>query len=370
MPKELPVDRKYELMIRDDLVQNLVEKHKQWRKNCFDETLTQEVEQLKKQVKDKWNARLHWPESTIQGVTNCWMLIHEPYKAVVDARVEGTLRIDKNGKITFASFKDNGLIDCPPHKIPIIIDPTILTLHDGETVKEEVWEIVRAEILKRKNTIKGRDIPDDLVPFLPDYMEQKTTIKGRDFAVPAKEPEALAEVFRWKPENFEKHLRRYDQWERGLYLRFITYVEMKVTDPKEREKLFEKFAKADKRSQTITSSMPDDLARAIKRKENAVRKGVNIIYFAIYRKERPSKTTHNIRKFNCPNHPEIDGKPQCPLDCPYLIAFLQDFEKDMPPELPQVLQRECLDILGDSGNLIKKDGKYTIAYRNNDYRRI
>src|SRR3989339_11559 len=192
MPKELPVDRKYKLMILDPLVKTYVEKHKQWRKNCFDETLTQEVEQLQKQIKDKWNARLHWPESTIQGVTDFWMLVREPYKAVEDARVRGTMIIpvEKEGlnlrKMIFASFQDNGLIHCASHKIPIIIDPTILTLHDGETVKEEVWNIVKAEIGK-----------------------QKKTINGREFAVPSKEPEGLAAVFRCKSEKFDKYLRWY-----------------------------------------------------------------------------------------------------------------------------------------------------------------
>jgi hypothetical protein len=381
MSKELPVDRKYELMIRDPLVKNYIEKSMQWFRNCSDETLSKEVEQLKKQVKEKWNAGIHFPEPTKQGVADYWMLLREPYKAVEDARSKCTIinKISEDGltikKMIIASYKDNGLIYCPPDKIPIIIDPNILTRHDGGPVKEEVWEIVMAEIMKRKDPLEGLHIPDDLVDFMPEdireKIKKKKTIKGRDFAIPAKEPEALAEVFRWKPKNFEKNLRRYDQWERWPYLRFITYVEMKVTDPKEREKLFEKYAKADKKPQTITSSMPEDLAHAIKRKENAVRKGVDSIYFAIYRKKRTSKTSstklnRNIRKLNCPNHPEIGGKPQCPLDCPYLIAFLQDFEKDMPSELPRVSQRECLDILGDSGNLIKRDGKYTMAYRNND----
>ena len=161
MPKELPVDRKCLLKLLYPLVQELDEKHKQWRKNCFDETLTNEVEQLKKQVKDKWNARLHWPESTIQGVTDFYMLVREPFKAVVDARGGGTMILPLQedglnlGEMTFASFEGNGLIHCPPHKIPIIIDPNILTLHDAQTVKDEVWEIVKAEIGKRKNTIKG-----------------------------------------------------------------------------------------------------------------------------------------------------------------------------------------------------------------------
>ena len=73
MPKELPVVRKAELMFRDDLVKNYIEKSLQWFKNCFDAALTNEVEQLKKQVREKWNAGIYFPESTKQGVTDWWM---------------------------------------------------------------------------------------------------------------------------------------------------------------------------------------------------------------------------------------------------------------------------------------------------------
>jgi hypothetical protein len=182
MPKELPVGRKYFFMLRDPLVQKLDEKHKQWRKNCFDGTLTNEVEQLKKKVKKKWNAGLYWPRTTLEGVTDYWLPTTTPYAAVEDARVGGTmiLPLDEDvlnlGKMVFASFKDNALIKCPQHKIPIIIYPTILTLHDAQLVKEAVWDIVKTEIEKRKNTIKGGDVPDDLIGFLPvGCIEQKKT---------------------------------------------------------------------------------------------------------------------------------------------------------------------------------------------------
>ena len=353
MPVELP-DRKYLLMQRDPLVDEYVKKWNQWRSNCFDETLTKETEQLAEKVRKKWNATIYWPETTKQGMSDFWFLTSPVYVGVRDeresARREEHLLINEDGKITLLKYR--GLVSCNPHEIPIIIDPTILTSKDAQAVKKAVWKIVESEIGK-----------------------QNKIIRGRNFAAPAKEPEALAAVSHCKPKIFEKYLRWYDQWERELYLRCITYVEMKVTDAKNRDELFEKYAKANKKPQTITSSMPNDLACAIERKENAVRKGVDIIYFAIHRKERTSKasstkSTHNIRKLNCPNHPEIDGKPQCPLDCPYLIAYLQDFEKDfekdMPSELPWVSQRVCLDILGDSGDFIKMGEKYTMANRNDD----
>jgi hypothetical protein len=75
MTKELPIDRKFDLMIRDEQFNSYLEKSKQWLKNPNDEDLTKEVEQLRKQVHDKWNARIHWPETTIQGLTDFWMLV-------------------------------------------------------------------------------------------------------------------------------------------------------------------------------------------------------------------------------------------------------------------------------------------------------
>jgi hypothetical protein len=127
------------------------------------------------------------------------------------ARREEHVFINKeDGKIT--SLKYKGLVSCKPHEIFIIIDPTILTSKNALAVKKAVWEIVESEIGK-----------------------QNKIIRGRNFAVPAKEPEALAAVSHCKPKIFEKYLRWYDQWERGLYLRCITYVEMKVTDAKKRE---------------------------------------------------------------------------------------------------------------------------------------
>lgn len=312
MSKELPVGRKYLLMLRDGLVQTLAEKHKEWRKKCFDETLTREVEQLKKKVKDKWNARLYWPETTLQGVTDLWLVTSCPYVAVRDERDNARrgehLFINKEtGKMTFLKCK--GLVSCSPHEIPIVIDPTILTLNDKRAIKEAVWDIVEPEIGKHKKRIKDRD-----------------------FAVPAKEPEALAPILRCRQKTFDNHLRRYDQWMRGLRFRTITYVELTLTDPVKREELFLKHVEARHRATIITSSMPADLRRSITAKENAVRKGVDLIFYAIHRTKRvadippeeitatpdsgrPHKCTHNALscQVDCPS----------PKDCASFQKLLQ-----------------------------------------------
>ncbi|MBM4289452.1 MAG: hypothetical protein FJ135_15135 [Deltaproteobacteria bacterium] len=323
MPKELPVGRKYLLMLRDPLVEKLNEKHKEWRKNCFDEILTLEVEQLKKKVQDKWNARLHWPETTLQGVTDYWLAVIPPHIAVRDgsdnAKREEHLFINKEtGKMTFLKCK--GLVSCSPHETPIFINDAILTLHDAQKVQEAAWNIVKTKIEKRKKTIMGRDIPDDLTDMLPpDYKEQEKPIKGRDFAVPAEEPEALAPILRCRQETFDNYLRWYDQWLRGLDFRRITYVELTITDPAKREELFQKYAEARRPPITITSSMPADLRRTITAKENAVRKGVDLIYYAIHRKNRttdnPLEEIIRVPQSSRP-HKCTHSARTCLMDCP------------------------------------------------------
>jgi hypothetical protein len=203
MPIKLP-DRNYLLMQRDPLVDEYVEKWKQWRENCFDETLTKEVGQLEKKVGEKWNARIYWPETTKQGMGDLWLITSLPYEGVRDARDcarnEEHLFIDDNCKIISLKFK--GLVSCRPHEIPIIIDPSILTRKDAKAVKNIVWEIVKTEI-----------------------DTQNKTIRGRKFAVPAKEPEDLAPIFRCYAKTFEKYLRWYDLKMDGLSFRLIALIQ-------------------------------------------------------------------------------------------------------------------------------------------------
>jgi hypothetical protein len=289
MPIELPVGRKYPLMIRDDLAHKLEEKYKQWRKNCFDEILTKEMEQLTKDVRKKWNTGIYWPETTRQGVTDYWLPTTPAYAAVEDARVGGTLIL--NGEIIFASFKDNGLIKCPPHKIPIIIDPTILTHHDAQTIKEAVWNIVKAEIGK-----------------------QNKTIQGRACAVPAEEPEELAVVLRCKPETFAKYLRWYDHKEAGLPFRLIALIEFH-SKPEDRGQKFEEHIKRKKKPK---------IGKPVKG-ESTIREGFNKIYRAINRKSAPTQEDDipTSGEYNCPEHGGSCDDP----DCAYLKRWLADFNK-------------------------------------------
>jgi len=294
---ELPVGRKYLLMLRDPLVLKLAEIHKQWRSNCFDEALTKEVEQLKGQVRDKWNDGIYWPETTLQGVTDYWLVTTHPYEAVKDMREDakrkGHLIIEEiDGKLNLSFRNVSNFISCSPHEITLTINPRILTLNNAKSIKKKVWEVIKLEIEKQDNH------PGNLIP--------------------SEEPEALAPILRCRQKTFENYLRWYDQWMRGLSFRRITYIELTFTDPLKREELFRKCSDA-KNITVITSSMPDDLRRSITAKENAVRKGVDLIYFAIHRTKRFSDsppeeittTPHNGRPHKCTHDAST-----CLVDCP------------------------------------------------------
>jgi hypothetical protein len=304
MPIELP-NRKYLLMQRDPLVDEYVKKWYQWRSNCFDETLTKETEQLAEKVRRKWNAIIYWPKPTRLGMSDFWGITSPVYAGVRDerenARREEHLFINKeDGKITLLKCK--GLVSCRPHEIHIIIDPTILTSKNALAVKKAVWDIVESEIGK-----------------------QNKTIKGRNFAIPAKEPEALAAVFRCKPEKFEKYLRWYDLKNVGLTFRLIALIEFR-SKPEEREQKFEEQIRRKEKSKNLGPVEG----------ESTIRAGYNIIHRAIFRTPAPTQEDLILAsgKYNCPEHGESCSDYQ---DCAYREHWLVDF--DNRNKMPSLIAR-------------------------------
>jgi hypothetical protein len=290
MQNELP-DRKHVLMIRDPLVQSYDNKFKLWLNNHDDENLRIEVSQLENQVEEKWAVEIYIPETTIQGLTDFWFPVAPTiYVAVKDARNDCMIRIENNKQIFSASFKKNGLIYCDPHKIPIIIDPTILTINDAKIVKKAVWDIIKAEVGK-----------------------QRSTIKGRTFAVPPKEPEALAAVFRCRSKSFTKYLRWYDLKQAGLSFRLIALIEFFTKNTEDREQKFERHVGMKKKPRI---GLPVN-------GESTIREGFGLIYQAIFRTSPPTKEDliPTSELYNCPHHVQ-----DCPEDCDYLNRWYTDFE--------------------------------------------
>jgi hypothetical protein len=133
-------DRKYALMQRDPLIEAFNKKFQEWLTDKNNTRLWDEIKDLEQQIEEKWQENIYIPESTTQGLTDSWFpvsrVIHESVK---DARESNGILLYKIGKtfdtITYG-FNRNGLIFCPSHKIPILIDPTVLTFNDIRQVKK------------------------------------------------------------------------------------------------------------------------------------------------------------------------------------------------------------------------------------------
>jgi hypothetical protein len=298
-----PSDRKYALMQRDPLVKNYDNIFKKWLKARNDPDLNAKAENLADQIRKKWAVKIYIPETTIQGLTDVWFpTTLAVYVSVEDARkISWILLRGKDGtrpKITSASFERNHLIYCPPHKIPIIIDPTLLTLNDARVVKTAVWDIVKAEIEK-----------------------QRSIVKGRALTIPPREPKALAEVLHCRPDSFVKYLRWYDLKKAGLPFRLIALIEF-FNKPDAKEVKFQQYSSLKKKPKI---GMPV-------KGESTVREGYNLINRAIFRNSALSEQEQVsiLEEYKCPNHGQ-----NCPLNCDYFKQWVTIFEREEKPRPQQ-----------------------------------
>ena len=299
-------DRKYALMQRDPLIKNYGKVLKEWLKARSDSDLTAKADDLADQIRKKWAVRIYIPETTIQGLTDFWFpTALDVYLAVEDARKKSSMVLqgkdDTEFKTICASFKRNHLIYCPPHKIPIIIDPTLLILNDAKIVKAAVWDIVKAEIEKQRNIVKGRAL-----------------------TIPPMEPKALSQVLHCHPDTFLKYLHWYDLKKAGFPFRIIAIIEF-FNKPDAKEGKFKHYAGLKKKPKI---GMPV-------KGESTVRGGYNLINRAIFRNSARSQKGHFsiFEDYNCPTH----GK-DCTLDCDYLKerVILFDIEEKARSQRDQI----------------------------------
>lgn len=290
-----PFDRKYALMQRDPLVKSFGNTLKKFLKARNDSDLEAETENLKDRIRKKWAVRIYIPETTIQGLSDFWFpTALEVHASVEDARGNSSMVLQGNEdtgfKISWASFEDNNLIYCEPHKIPIIIDPSLLTLNDAQLVKNAVWDIVKAEIVKAQSAIKGRAL-----------------------TIPPREPSALAEILHCRPDSFVKYLRWYDLKMAGLSFRLIALIEF-FSKAEDREKKFERHIGMKKKPR---------IGLPVKG-ESTIREGFGLIYKAIFRTSAPTQEDliSTMETYNCPEHGQACDDP----DCDYKNNWLIDFE--------------------------------------------
>ncbi len=288
------LDRKQALMQRDPLVRDYDQTLKRWLRDRKSAKLAAQVDSLERKIGKKWMVKIYIPETTIQGLTDFWFpAALEVYKSIEDAREKSSIIFcGETGKITRASFKENNLIYCEPHKIPIIIDPTFLTLNDAKIVKKKVWDIVKAEIEKQRGIAQGRTL-----------------------VIPPKEPKALAEVLHCRADTFDKYLRWYDWRIHGLPFRLIAHIETQSGYLGEKMNVV----------QELLTFKRNPKIRHVVKYESAVKKGFALIFYAIHRTRKLDETgkMQLLGSYECPHH---EGNT-CPSNCDYLEQWMHTHDK-------------------------------------------
>lgn len=303
LPREwTAAERKYALIIRDPLTYRFDRKLLEWLKDQSNERLTEEVINLDQELGMKWSFSIDIPRVVMDNLEEAlsriekghiirpWRPIFANPQAIKDLRKTFPRPVidQKTRKIIITGY-ETGLIVCAAPLIPIAFDPTRLTLADADRVKKAVWKIVRAEIKKLQEG-KG---------------------PGWSPVAPSGEPEALAEVLRCRPANFEKYLRWYDLHLATVPFRVIAYYESAIEDPERREAIYE----------NVIGARKNPKVRRKVKGESAVRKGHDLIHIAIHRKKSldVEDRLSLFGVFKCPIHEGND----CPRDCKYSAEFIK-----------------------------------------------
>jgi hypothetical protein len=146
------------------------------------------------------------------------------------------------------------------------------------------------------------------------------------------EPQELAFLYHRREETLENYLRWYDlnigsdyQKPKGYSFRAIAELEnVRRNHPELYEDAKKQIAN---RTKVIRSTRGEKILKGFVgdpiKGEDAVEKGVKMIYSAIHRKSYPSKKTKQ-KEYRCPNH-----ERSCPKDCPYFMSFMKDFNRRM-----------------------------------------
>jgi hypothetical protein len=292
------------------------------------QTLRDKRDELEQKVREKWQVHIDVLESQTAigrkletdpknpalkcynkeyfvGPFKWWCIAGEPHRTEEDARQGGRIVIN-DGKMNSYSFEDNGLVYCEPHKIPIIIDPTVITVHDVKKVKEEVWAIVEKELKAKKRNESS------------DKISRRN--KWNPAIIPGESTE-LSKILRSKEKVFKKYLEWYDMICKGLPFRTLAALELWNPTQEKKQEAFEK---------VLTSNRNQKIREKIKGESN-VRNGYNMIYFAVHRKYPPKQIQNadcavvtSKDRYNCPVHGN-----KCPLEWSYLNKW---YKKEIDKE--------------------------------------
>ena len=271
--------RKMQLIQRDPLGREFEDIFQKWLIDKQNFELWDKLIKIKNKIKEKYRCVI--------------AIFEELGKWAVADRLDSAVQVGQQ-PWWLPNDKKNNLIHCEPHVIPILIDPTLITLNDARRVKKEVWKIVEHEL------------------------KQRPAFTRPPCGFPADAPPELAKLLRCNGKTFEKYIRWYDLKMRGLTFRMIARIEHSFKETKEKEVTYQRELARNKKT-PITGGRVKG--------ESTVRRGFDLVYVSIHREKPPQKETDipTQDKYNCPDH-----GTGCPRSCPTLIKFKQEFDRRHP----------------------------------------
>ena len=323
-------ERKKQLIQRDPLGKKFIKELKTHLTHRTYESFHKLI-QLIREIEGKWAVNICFPEKNVPSdspIEDCWHVWSEIPIMVEDARKDNYCGAKGGEWITHSFSKDN-LIYCPSRKIPIIIDPQVITLNDARKVKKAVWDIVEKELRKMaeyRNEMENyyQEIAEQEHGDWPDIPEEqqearlitadkpKNTISvpgigpggiaknHKNRPLPVHEPQRLSKIYYCKEATFINYLRWFDLRMEGMTFSLIA------------------------------------LQEEINGGESTIRKGFNEIFFAINMKEAPTEEEkiETVGQYDCPEHGQ-----DCPTRCNYLGKWMNNFNKTFK----DVYRREQLE---------------------------
>lgn len=304
--------RKKLLISRDPLAKDLLKKLDEYRPNKNSPS-EKEIESIRQKLENKWNVSILITGASKPFVTglpviknqkrnNCLSPVKFSYDGIEIQEMEPLKIFNKIEGNPIAAFRApvNGILsESKTSELVLHVNLSVLDNADAGDIRKAFWDIIKKHIPKKKPDNKNIDIPE--ISFIYD-IRQKT----------------FENYIRWYDLNMEKNNKTL----KGLSFRAIAFCEYVLRNNPERYD--ETKRKIIERTKVVKSTRGEKeykgyIGETIKG-EDAVEKGVKIIYRAIHRKPYSSKTKQ--KEYNCPTH-----GTSCPINCAYLKSFMHDFNK-------------------------------------------
>ena len=306
--------RKKTLISRDPLAKDLLKKLDEYRPNKSNPS-EKEIESLRQKLEDRWNVSILITSAAKPFVTglpvivnqtrdNCLSPVKFSYDGITIEEGEPLIISNKIAGNPITSFHppmEGMLFEAKTHELVLHVNLSILDNADARTIKSALWNIIKEYIPKNKSVSKTVDIPE--ISFIYDIRQN-----------------TFENYIRW----YDLHMEKYNQRSECFSFRSIAFCEYVLRkNPEQYEETKRRVAD---RTKVVKSTGGERVYKGVIgdniKGEDAVEKGVKVIYNAIHREPYPSKKT-NLKEYNCPTH-----GLSCPTkECAYLQLFMKNFNK-------------------------------------------